>query len=648
MLNFTNDKEEIQTTFKTGGYKVPVTLIKEGNRLFIRFGYNKKIIEEIKCMEGAKWHGFDENKPRKMWSVALSPRNMFQLLYLTGHNPYAEYEKPLIEFTPKNNLYKHQYLLAQTWITFKQVLWAAEMGTGKSLSVIEVLEYVWENYHLYKVLWVAPKSALASVSLELRKWKISDAINVKLFTYDDVTRVTDKSDLYLNLDVDIVVFDESSRVKNPTAKRSQGCMKIANYVRGRNGYICVMTGSPAPKNPGDWWWQCEIACPGFLKEGTFQAFKKRLSIVEMRDSITGGVYPHLVTWKDDESKCDQCGKLKEDHTLDVMAKDYHPWKPGTNEISKLYKRMSGLVTVVLKKDCLDLPDKIYKIVDCKPSKETLRAASLITDTGASAIKILIGLRELSDGFQYKRLPTGRLITCDQCGGYGECEQMVYVGPEDDPVRRDNPQEGDYEKLVQVCDKCNGNKKVEEVEVQTIEVACPKDDALIELLEDHEDVGRLVVYGGFTATIDRIVRLCSQNKWRTIRVDGRGVASGYTTNSLEENLRIFQDTKVYKDPTVFIGHPGAAGMGVTLTASPTIVYYSNDFNAESRIQSEDRIHRIGMDVNKGATIIDLIHLDSDLVVLENLKKKRDLQSITMGTLNQAMIDISKLRLKREFR
>lgn len=106
------------------------------------------------------------------------------------------------------------------------------------------------------------------------------------------------------------------------------------------------------------------------------------------------------------------------------------------------------------------------------------------------------------------------------------------------------------------------------------------------------------------------------------------------DTAEDALLRFQDRKI-DQRIVFIGHPGSAGMGITLTASPTIVYYSNDFNAESRIQSEDRIHRPGLDVNLGATIIDLIHLPTDIKVLDNLQKKRDLQSMTLGDMKEAM-------------
>lgn len=70
------------------------------------------------------------------------------------------------------------------------------------------------------------------------------------------------------------------------------------------------------------------------------------------------------------------------------------------------------------------------------------------------------------------------------------------------------------------------------------------------------------------------------------------------------------------------------MGLTLTASKFICYYSNDYNAESRQQSEDRIHRAGMDTNVAPTIIDLIHLPTDLMVLENLRNKKDLQHMTL--------------------
>ena len=54
---------------------------------------------------------------------------------------------------------------------------------------------------------------------------------------------------------------------------------------------------------------------------------------------------------------------------------------------------------------------------------------------------------------------------------------------------------------------------------------------------------------------------------------------------------------------FVGNPQTAGRGLTLVSANTVIYYSNDFNLESRTQSEDRCHRIGQE--QPVTYIDLL-------------------------------------------
>ena len=90
-----------------------------------------------------------------------------------------------------------------------------------------------------------------------------------------------------------------------------------------------------------------------------------------------------------------------------------------------------------------------------------------------------------------------------------------------------------------------------------------------------------------------------------------------------------------DRICVVGHPQAGGMALTLTASPTELYYSNSFNGEARSQSEDRFHRIGMDENRGGLILDIIHLKTDQIVLDNLKLKRKLETMSMGQLQEAL-------------
>ena len=94
---------------------------------------------------------------------------------------------------------------------------------------------------------------------------------------------------------------------------------------------------------------------------------------------------------------------------------------------------------------------------------------------------------------------------------------------------------------------------------------------------------------------------------------------------------YQEMREEYPKVCFVGHPQAGGMALTLTASPTALFYSNSFHGEARMQAEDRFHRAGMDTNRACRIIDMIYLASDKIVLDNLKNKKKLQSISLGEL-----------------
>jgi hypothetical protein len=60
-----------------------------------------------------------------------------------------------------------------------------------------------------------------------------------------------------------------------------------------------------------------------------------------------------------------------------------------------------------------------------------------------------------------------------------------------------------------------------------------------------------------------------------------------------------------------------------------VFWSNSFKPEYRTQAEDRIHRMGMDLNLGCIIVDLVHLPSDERVIQVIQENRRLELMTMG-------------------
>jgi hypothetical protein len=515
------------------------------------------------------------------------------------------------------------------------------MGTGKTLVAIEAIE----QSGLDDWLWVGPKSALAAVELEFYKW---DAKFVPEFvTYDRLRRSVQDETCHVPQGI---VFDESSKVKTPTAQRSQAAAILAEEMLERNPdcFTILMSGAPAPKSPADWWHQCEVACPGFLREGKHAKFKHRLSLIVEKESIQGGVYPELVTWYDDERKCKHCGKLPEEHYQDDLAPESHSFEGSVNEVALLYERMKGLVLVKFKKDCLDLPDMQYRVIKLEPSKSIERAAGLIVASTPRTVTALMLTRELSDGFQYEERKEGT-ETCPRCKGTKKTREFATEGDCGDSDGKEQYIESNdgpnYKEQEEDCPHCSGVGEVAKLVRVAKEVPCPKEQVLIDLLDEHEHepIGRFVVYAGFQASVDRCVKISLRYQWDVIRVDGRGWSYFSSVDgkdlplSNKGMLQKFQENKSGK--IVFIGQPGAAGMGLTLTASPSIFFYSNSFNAEDRIQATDRIHRIGMDTNKGATIIDVVHLNIDQYILDNLKKKTDLLNMTMGKLREAVKEYS---------
>lgn len=673
--------EPVTLMLKAGRYMRRVVVTREGNRLFLKFGYNQLLMDEVRAMEGARWHGHDEKNPRKQWSILDSSRNRFQLAYLQHpgaadpQNPYCWYDRPLeeVEARPRRcprcrgvagdtgckvcsgagvvAPYAHQVLMTRLWVTVRQCEWAAEMGTGKTLAAIMGMELSGKT----DCVWVGPKSALHSVKLEFEGWE--SRVTPRFYTYDALKKLVETWPEG-RPPPELVVFDEASRLKNPTAQRTQAARHLAEAMRqhwGRDAWVLLMSGSPAPKSPVDWWSQCEIACPGFLREGTIEKFKKRLAIIRMEDSLSGGSFPKLVSWKDDPKKCDECGEVETapQHDARFMAdgSDYHAYRPSLDEVSHLYRRMRGLVQVTFKKDCLDLPAKIYRVVECRPSQSTLNAARAIQAKSPSAIQALTLLRELSDGFQYMEEASGE-EGCPRCRGTREVEEHFDASDPENPPTPEEFEKGyrlvydetsdtvvpgadlKIERRLATCPTCGGTGLVRSYKRAAVQVPCPKEDALRDLLDEHDEVGRVVIFAGFTGSVERCVRTCESQGWLTIRVDGRGWSSSISGDAMAL-LKVFQYGQDDYPRVAFVGQPGAAGMGLNLTASPSIIYYSNDFNAESRIQSEDRCHRPGMDRTRGCTIYDLCHLPSDLYVLNNLRQKRRLQDMTLGQFREAL-------------
>ena len=122
----------MEVKLRAGRYMIPVSMTRNGKRIEFKFPYQPTLKDEIKAMQGSKW-----NPDRKVWSIADTPRNDFQLKYLMGQDPYGRFEKPEVELTNVfRPLYDHQLDMIRFALTYHYCILACEMGTGKTLAAI--------------------------------------------------------------------------------------------------------------------------------------------------------------------------------------------------------------------------------------------------------------------------------------------------------------------------------------------------------------------------------------------------------------------------------------------------------------------------------------------------------------------------------
>tara|TARA_Y100000361_G_scaffold154048_1_gene177911 strand:+ start:7085 stop:8485 length:1401 start_codon:yes stop_codon:yes gene_type:complete len=147
---------------------------------------------------------------------------------------------------------------------------------------------------------------------------------------------------------------------------------------------------------------------------------------------------------------------------------------------------------------------------------------------------------------------------------------------------------------------------------------------ITLLQQIAETTRpLVVFCAYKHNVQQIKAALSDYKVVTYTGDD-------STAQKNDAVLAFQEG----DADIFVG-TSAAAKGLTLTRASTMVYYSNNYSLENRLQSQDRIHRIGQD-NK-CTYIDLVVPNSiDEAILRRLKEKKELSNEVLDDL----IDIIK--------
>jgi len=119
------------------------------------------------------------------------------------------------------------------------------------------------------------------------------------------------------------------------------------------------------------------------------------------------------------------------------------------------------------------------------------------------------------------------------------------------------------------------------------VSTAKLDALSDIIDTAmADGKKIVVMARFVAEMDAIQKLLEESQI------GYAAVRGGIKDRAEE-IRRFQEDE---DCRVFVGQIAAAGLGITLTAASTMVFFSLDYSMSNFEQAKARIHRVSQKEN----------------------------------------------------
>tara|TARA_R110002110_G_scaffold220382_1_gene434275 strand:- start:146 stop:754 length:609 start_codon:yes stop_codon:yes gene_type:complete len=144
--------------------------------------------------------------------------------------------------------------------------------------------------------------------------------------------------------------------------------------------------------------------------------------------------------------------------------------------------------------------------------------------------------------------------------------------------------------------------------------------LMNVLQEME--GKAIIWAHYQYDIKAIIK-------ELTKVYGPGSVVDYYGLTDKDDRQDNID-KFMKDPECrfFVGTPSTGGYGLTLTSANTVIYYSNGYDLEKRLQSEDRAHRIGQ--KKSVTYVDIICDQTvDTKIVQSLRKKLNIASEVMG-------------------
>ena len=493
--------------------------------MFLSFPYNNEIVEVIRSFPQRYW-----DKDNKVWELPLNKLGALldklpnQAFDISGD--YVEFPKVTNKipkgFEFKTDPFQHQVDGFNFGLMHDRWLLGDEQGLGKTKQVIDIaiakklqrgykhcliicgvngLKWNWVNEiktHSNESGWILGQRTNKSgkVTIGSNNDKLQDLYDIDniqdyfIITNVETLRVNEIAQevqvLCRDKTIGIVAIDEIHKCKNPSSQQGKGILKIQPECR------IAMTGTPLMNTPIDLY----IILKWLGEENhSFYAFRNHYCQL-------GGFGGHEVI--------------------------------GYKNLGELQDRLNEVMLRRLKKDVLDLPEKLYINEYVEMSNKQWQIYNAVSSD----------IKENIDKIKAASNPLAELIRLRQATGY--------TGILSSTVKES-----------------------------------AKLDRMEELVEETLQNGKkVVIFSNWTQVTDVVYD-------RLIDKYSVGLITGETPdNSRQAIVNDFQNGNI----DVMIGTIGAMGTGLTLTAATVEIFMDEPWTMAAKEQAEDRCHRVGTSEN----------------------------------------------------
>ena len=472
-----------------------------------------------------------------------------------------------MDYRFKTTPYRHQIdALKKSWDK-KNYAYFMEMGTGKSKVLLDNIAMLYDQGKINSALIIAPKGVY-------RNWKnqeipahLVDHIKANIVCWTPTPTKKEK-ELLASLTVitdDLVIFLMNVEALS-TLKGYEAAYK---FLLGHTSLMAIDE-STTIKAP------TASRTKSSLKLGLYAKYRRILTgspVTKSPLDLYTQCYfldPYLLDFSSYWAFKSRYALMAHRNAAGGSHSYHHVIK--YVRLDELNDRLGKFSMRILKEDCLDLPEKIYMKRTISLTPEQLKvysemkkfAVAELENSTMTAFSVLTQLMRLHQ------------ITC-------------------------------------------GHVTLDDGTVKEI-----KNNRLKELLNVLEEVdGKVIIWANYRYDIRTITNELEKKYGKL------AVANLYGDTPMSDRDKIisdFQDKEA--SLTYLVANPKTGGYGLTLTASHTVIYYSNNYDLEIRLQSEDRVHRIGQ--KSKVTYIDLIAEGTvDERIVQSLRNKINISTQVLG-------------------